>query len=302
MARDPRGRVVRDAARPGQAPQPANTHGRPPEATPPGGEAMPCQTLLENLVDGFIALDRGYRCTYINKAAAAFLNTTADQLRGRPLWDALSGPRYPQLKEGITRAVEQRIFVKLEEYCELCGHWYEWHCCPADDSLVIFLEDVSERKEAEEQATRSAQQHRLLFETMPQGVVYQDAHGQDHLHESGGRADSRPNTARVPGPNVRGRGAPHPAGRRHAVSGSGASVHGGPADGAGGAERGHGGVQPAGSGLPLDQYHRRAPGPAGRRQALPGLHTLQRHHRAQAGGERACARANAAFASSSKRT
>ena len=37
--------------------------------------------------------------------------------------------------------------------------------------------DITERKRAEEQLARSERQHRLLFETTPQGVVYQDIDG-----------------------------------------------------------------------------------------------------------------------------
>ncbi len=135
------------------------------------------QGVLENILDGFLALDRDFRCTYVNKAAAAFLGTTPDEMVGHVIWEAFPPARYPPLHAEITRAAEQQVHVKFQEYCQKCGHWFEWHCYPTDDRLAIFVEDISERKQAEEQIARSEQHYRLLFETMPQGVVYQDTDG-----------------------------------------------------------------------------------------------------------------------------
>ncbi len=145
-----------------------------PEAA---GKEVQFQAVLEAIGDGFIALDSNYHCTYVNQAAAALLNTTAEELTGRPIWEVFAPARYPQLHEEITGAAEQKLHVKFEEYCEECGHWFRWHCYPTEDGLAIFMEDVSERKRAEEQVAQSEEHYRLLFETMPEGVVYQDAGG-----------------------------------------------------------------------------------------------------------------------------
>jgi PAS domain S-box-containing protein len=45
------------------------------------------------------------------------------------------------------------------------------------DHFVAFVQDISERKEAETALRESEKKHRSLFETMAQGVVYQDASG-----------------------------------------------------------------------------------------------------------------------------
>ena len=142
-----------------------------------GARETPFQGVLENILDGFLALDRDFRCTYVNKAAAAFLGTAPDGMVGHVIWEAFPPARYPQLHAEITHAAGQQVPVKFQEYCRKCGHWFEWHCYPTDDRLAIFVEDISERKRAEEQIAQSEQHYRLLFETMPQGVVYQDTDG-----------------------------------------------------------------------------------------------------------------------------
>jgi PAS domain S-box-containing protein len=136
--------------------------------------------VLDSILDGFIALDRDHRCTYVNKAAATCLNTTPDQLLGRVIWEAFPQARYSQLHQEINRAVEQRVFVKFEEYCEWCGRWFEWHCYPTDEGLAIFILDASERKRAAEALAKSLADLELLsisathyLEAMPSGDLLQ---------------------------------------------------------------------------------------------------------------------------------
>lgn len=141
------------------------------------GPAVQFQAVLESIQDGFIALDRDYRCVYVNRAAAAVLNTTPDAVLGRTIWEVLPLPRYAQLHDQISHAAAQQTFVKFEEHCEHCDRWFEWHCYPTADTLALFIEDISERKQAEQQVVRSEQHYRLLFETMPEGILFQDVEG-----------------------------------------------------------------------------------------------------------------------------
>ena len=61
--------------------------------------------------------------------------------------------------------------------------WLRWEVRPwfaAEDQVggvIIFTEDITGRKRVEESVARSEHHFRLLFETMLQGVVYQDAAG-----------------------------------------------------------------------------------------------------------------------------
>ncbi len=177
MARKPGGKITASATADRRAPRRPGDAAREQSACGATAKGAEFQAVLEAIGDGFIALDSNYSCTYVNQAAATLLKTTVPELTGRPIWEALAPARYAQLHEEITRAAEQKLQVKFEEYCERCGHWCRWHCYPTEDGLAIFVEDVSERKEAEAQVVQSEEHYRLLFETMPEGVVYQDAEG-----------------------------------------------------------------------------------------------------------------------------
>ncbi len=177
MARDPAGKITGSATQGRRARRPPSAAAGEQYTHGAAVTEVQFQAVLEAIGDGFISLDSNYHCTYVNEAAATLLNTTAGELTGRPIWEAIAPARYAQLHEEITRAAEQKLHVKFEEYCVWCEHWFRWHCYPTADGLAIFTEDISERKEAEEQVARSEEHYRLLFETMPVGVVYQDAEG-----------------------------------------------------------------------------------------------------------------------------
>lgn len=61
--------------------------------------------------------------------------------------------------------------------------WLRWDIRPWFDAdgavggIVIFTEDITDRKREQEAVARSEQLFRLLFETMVQGVMFQDAEG-----------------------------------------------------------------------------------------------------------------------------
>jgi PAS domain S-box-containing protein len=134
------------------------------------GQGTPFRAVIESITDGLIVLDREYRCTYANDAAAAFLRTTPDELIGQIIWDVIPPPRYHQLHEELTRAAEQKVFVRFEEYCETSGHWYEWRCYPTDAGLTVFFDDATEHKQVEDALRESEERYRKLFESNLAGV------------------------------------------------------------------------------------------------------------------------------------
>jgi len=113
--------------------------------------------ILESVTDGFIALDEEWRCHCVNKAAAAFLKTTPEEVVGKVLWDALPRLRDSRFQQGFTRAVKEKTFVKVEDYYEPLGRWYECRCHPTQDGLTVFINDATGNRKLEERLLESCQ-------------------------------------------------------------------------------------------------------------------------------------------------
>ena len=75
--------------------------------------------ILESITDAFVAFDRNWHYTYVNRAAAQILHKTPEELLGKHVWHEV----FPELVGGIPdqalhRAVAEQIPVAWEEFGE----------------------------------------------------------------------------------------------------------------------------------------------------------------------------------------
>ncbi|MBD1908466.1 PAS domain S-box protein [Funiculus sociatus GB2-A5] len=140
-------------------------------------------TILESITDAFVAFDRNWRYTYVNRAAAKILHKTPEELVGKHVWNEV----FPELVGGIAyrelnRAVMEQVPVSWEEFGEPVQRWLEANAYPSAEGVAVYFRDVSDRKQAEaerEQLLHELEIERARFEAvlrqMPAGVMIADA-------------------------------------------------------------------------------------------------------------------------------
>ncbi len=117
---------------------------------------------LENLQEGFITLDREYRISYANEAAATLLHTSPDLLKGK-----LISELFPETEDGGFRgklhwAMERNERAEFEVVYDPLGKWFGFRVFPAPDGLAVYLSDVSEKRQAVEHLRLNEERFRLL--------------------------------------------------------------------------------------------------------------------------------------------
>jgi PAS domain S-box-containing protein len=115
--------------------------------------------LLESITDGFVAVDREWRYTYVNLKAEELIRMPRASLLGKTIWEAfplLVGSRW---EHEYRRALQNGTTVHFEEYYAPFDAWFETRAYPSPAGLTIYLTDITTRRRAEAAlASRLSQQ------------------------------------------------------------------------------------------------------------------------------------------------
>ncbi len=104
------------------------------------------RNILESISDSFVAVDREWRCKYVNEKATSLSRIRRDRMLGRNLRELLLDRLSPAARGSLLQSMEDRAPVHFEEYFEPLEAWFEVDAYPTQDGLAIFGRDVTGRK------------------------------------------------------------------------------------------------------------------------------------------------------------
>ena len=114
------------------------------------------RSILESITDGFFALDRDWRITYINTAGERFLHRTPGDLIGKSLWEAFPGTVGSEFERVYRRVAAKQMVESFTAYYPNFDRWYEVNAYPATEGLTVYFRDVTERRQIEQERQRFA--------------------------------------------------------------------------------------------------------------------------------------------------
>ncbi|HWP36312.1 MAG TPA: PAS domain S-box protein, partial [Gemmatimonadales bacterium] len=115
------------------------------------------ERILERVADGFVALDRDWRYTYVNAKAGEMFGRRPEDLIGKHIWTEFPEGVGQPFHLNYERAMAEQRPIMFEEYYAPWGRWYENRVYPSPDGVTIFFTDVTERHRAAELARKSEQ-------------------------------------------------------------------------------------------------------------------------------------------------
>ena len=115
---------------------------------------------LEHIPDAFCTLDREFRTTYMNAAAAQIAARTGASQVGEYLWDLFPMLKGTPVEASLKKAMDERAPVEFEQYFQTEGGeaWLQFHVYPQpDEGLILYLRNATETRKTEQALRRSEQ-------------------------------------------------------------------------------------------------------------------------------------------------
>ena len=147
--------------------------------------------ILESITDAFFALDHEWRFTYVNHRAELLLHRTRETLLGRIVWEEFEGSIDTIFYQKYREAETTQKMVHFEDYYPALAVWFEVRVYPSQDGLFVYFQDITQRKQVEEERERllhqieaeraSAELHArqvdAMLANMTEGIIIADPQG-----------------------------------------------------------------------------------------------------------------------------
>lgn len=134
--------------------------------------------ILENVTEGFVALDHSWRYSYVNRSAGEMLGRSPARLIGRHIWREFPEGVGQPFHDAYQRVMTARTPETVEEYYPPWDRWFENRIYPAPEGIAIFFRDITERKQAEHRLRDSEERFRATFEQAAVGIAHVAPNGQ----------------------------------------------------------------------------------------------------------------------------
>lgn len=139
-------------------------------------------SILESISDAFVAFDRHWHYTYVNRAASQLLRKAPEELLGKHLWNEVCPHLVEQLQhQELQRAASELIAVSWEEWEESIQRWLEVNAYPTEEGIAVYFRDITDRKRVEDERQQavvvlreSEEKLRLFIQQAPVSVAMLD--------------------------------------------------------------------------------------------------------------------------------
>jgi PAS domain S-box-containing protein len=107
--------------------------------------------ILEKTSDGFFAVDRDWKFTFVNRQAERLLERRREDLIGKDVWMEFPQFKRDAFEKNYRRAMSEQVAVEFEASDAKGQVWFELLAYPSGGGVSVFLRDVTDRKRGEEE-------------------------------------------------------------------------------------------------------------------------------------------------------
>lgn len=120
------------------------------------------QDILQNMEDGFFALDRNWRYILSNPGCEKFLGLKPEQLLNKPLQEASPEFNQSPYDEHLRAVMHKGIPSQLETHYNNEGNWMQLRLYPFNEGICGFFSDITQRKKNEEKLRLALERYEIV--------------------------------------------------------------------------------------------------------------------------------------------
>jgi PAS domain S-box-containing protein len=117
-------------------------------------------SILESMTDAFVAIDRKYRYIYVNSEAAKIMQKKPEDLLEREIWAVFLDTIGTEFERECKRSLVEQVAVSFEQFFPSYNIWLEVRISPFEQGLAIYLRDITQRKQDEQERLELLQRER----------------------------------------------------------------------------------------------------------------------------------------------
>ncbi|CAD5277149.1 MULTISPECIES: PAS domain S-box protein [unclassified Imperialibacter] len=104
---------------------------------------------LERITDGFVALDKNFCYTFVNKKAAVLSNSTLGEMIGKNIWELFPGVIGTAFHNTYNQSVEEQKQISFEQYYPAFDIWMIIDFYPSSNGMSMYIKDITDVKKGE---------------------------------------------------------------------------------------------------------------------------------------------------------
>ena len=125
--------------------------------------------LLESMVDAYVALDRQWNITDMNKQAEIFFYSNKNELVGHNMWDKLPETASFFYKS-LQKAMVTRKMSNFSGYYPPQQKWFETRAYPTPEGMALIIHDITEIKEEHDKVIDTELRVNAIINSTSEGI------------------------------------------------------------------------------------------------------------------------------------